>query len=197
MPLRRRARQRPRYRSSRGARPSPEQGRRAARRAWSPARLRSSWNEKSLTGNGLGRLRNEFLEARPHLFGESLDALVVERLREPDDEPLDPGLPMRADLLRDLVGPADDRARWRGHPVVLSDARELCLRLGLVVANDDPAPADRFDLRRITTDILAMLPQDRDLPRHDLGALERVPHVRIPRRGAERALLAGAADQDR
>src|SRR5438309_1743446 len=155
-PRRRRARRRPRYRSLPGVRRFPGRWRHAARRAWSPARHRSSWNEKSLAGNGLGRLRNEFLEAWPHLFGQALDALVVEWLGEPDDEAPHSGLPVRADLLRDLVGSADDGARRRGHPVVFRHARALCLRLGLVVANNDPAAADRLDLPGISTDVVAM-----------------------------------------
>src|SRR5438128_5712603 len=196
-PRRRRARRRPRYHSLPGVRRFRGRARHAARRAWSPARHRSSWNKKSLAGNGLGSLRNELLDARPHLFGQALDGFVVEWLCEPDDEAPHAGLPMRADLLRDLIGSADDGARRRGHPVVLRNACELCLRLGLVVANDDTATADRLDLPGITTADLAVLFQNGDLARHDFGALEGVPHVRVASGGAKRALLPATTDEDR
>ena len=58
-------------------------------------------------------------------------------------------------------------------------------------------PAVSCDLGRVASDGLAVASQDLDLVAQLLDAAHRVPHVGVARNGAERLLLAGAADHDR
>src|SRR5207247_8969744 len=152
---------------------------------------------KSLARNSRGRLRDELEQARANLGGDPLDALAVERFGERDDEALDPDLPVRGDPLRDLLGAADERFGWRGHAVAFGDALENLLRVGGVLAHDDPLPAERKDLARVASHLPAVLAEDLDLVRDLRRRPESMPHVGVPRRGAELPLPAAATDQDR
>src|SRR5439155_22735174 len=109
------------------------------------------------------RPRDELGQARANLGGEPVGALAVKRLGEREDEALDPDLPVRGDPLRDLVGPADERFGWRGHAMALGDALENLLRVGGVLAHDDPLPAERKDLARVASHLQAVLAEALDL----------------------------------
>src|SRR5207237_7190637 len=93
----------------------------AGRRAWSRARRRSSWNAKSLAGNGDGRAGDELLQPGTHLGPETFDRLGVERVRKRHDEAADPDLPVRGQLLDDVVGLTDERLGRGRHAVLLRD----------------------------------------------------------------------------
>src|SRR6266576_112787 len=77
------------------------------------------------------------------------------------------------------------------------DSLEHALRFGAVLPYDDPLAGDRLDLARVTADVLAVLPQHRELLRNLLGGAPSVPHVGVARSRAQRALLASATDQYR
>src|SRR5256885_10197901 len=195
MPRRRRARRRLRSRSWRDGRPSPGRGRPAARRAWSPARHRSSWNAKSLAGNGLARLRRELLDARQDIAAEPLDGLGVDGRGERGNELSYADSRVARDEVDDLRGCADEGIGRGRHPMRPCDSLEHALRFGAVLPYDDSLAGDRLDLARVTADVLAVLPQHRELLRNLLGGAPSVPHVGVARSRAQRALLASATDQ--
>src|SRR5204862_4177832 len=123
-------------------------GRHAARRAWSPARHRSSWNDESLTGNGLARLRWELVDARQNIAAQPLDCLGVDGRGEGGNELFDPDSRVARDEIDDLRGCADEGIGRRRHPMRPCDSLEHALRFGAVLTYDDPLAGDRLDLAR-------------------------------------------------
>src|SRR2546425_2737248 len=156
------------------------------------ARTSAIW----LASTTLGGDPHEPLEARPHVFRESLHGLHVEGMREPDDVAADAHVPVLLEARRDRVGVPDEGVRAVHAGMMLGDLGQHGLGLGLRFTDHEPAAAVRFDLRLVAARVAAVLPEDLDLARHRLRRPEAMPHVRVARRGSQRLLLAAAADHD-
>src|SRR5688500_4171164 len=132
---------------------------------------------------------DDLLDARPNVLRQSLHALRVVGVRETRDPSAQADLPVRLQVLLDLIGVPDEDVGAIHARLVLRDVREHALRLVLVVADHEPAPAVGNDLVRIAADIGAVPSHDLESVLDEFGGPEAVPQDGVASCRPERPLL--------
>src|SRR5205814_2436338 len=142
---------------------------------------------------------NSRLEHGHHVADQPLHGLRVVGMREAHDEVPEADPQVRTQDLRDLLRRAHWLVLpWPGATVALEELLEDALRLRRVVADDAHPGAHRpLDLRLVATHLRAVTAQDLVLVLDVGEPPSHVAGIRVLGNGAQRALLAPTATQDR